>query len=145
MNRKMALGFAAFALVSVGAAWIAKAGTRYWDFRVSIDLTNRSAAGQMGGVRDNGDDISFIGCHTWGNNNSSYLQMVCQARDANGTYVSCWSAANNSWWGTSQYPAVLDQVRTIKGDSGIVFNWDANGNCTYLSVEQYSFHAPKVF
>ena len=67
------------------------------------------------------------------------------ARDANGTYVSCWSAANNSWWGTSQYPAVLDQVRTIKGDSGIVFNWDANGNSTYLSVEQYSFHAPKVF
>jgi hypothetical protein len=145
MNRKIAIGVAAFVLLSVGAAWKAKAGWRYTNYAVTVDLTNKSASGQMGGSRDNPDDTSYIGCHTWGVNSGSYVNMRCQARDAYGNYATCWSGANNSWWGTTSYPAVLDLARTISGDPVIWFQWDSNGNCTFLQVEQYSWNAPKLY
>ena len=145
MNRRIALGAAAFVLVSIGAAWKAKAGWRYANYDITIDWANKSASGQMGGVRDNGDYTSYIGCHMWGQNSGSYVNMRCQARDVYGNYVTCWYGANNSWWGTVSYPAVLDLARTISGDPVIWFAWDDKGNCTYLQVEQYSWNAPKQF
>jgi hypothetical protein len=138
--RKIAAIAAVAALL--GGVVVARAGLKYSGDQVTIDLTNRIAAGQVGAVRSNADGTSFIGCQTegWdGTFAAGYRKITCHARDASGTWVSCWNGG-----GQSGAPnAAVFVAEQVKGDVYLAFGWDTVGHCTYVRVENYSHMMPK--
>jgi hypothetical protein len=128
----------------LGSVAAARAGYKYWNDQVTVDIPNRIAGGQVGAVRNNNDSTSYIGCQTEGWDSSSgfaagYRKIVCQARDANGTYASCWNGGGQS----GAPSAIVTVSEEVKGDAYVVFAWDASGMCSYVRVENYSQHAAK--
>jgi hypothetical protein len=128
----------------LGSVVVARAGYKYANDQVSIDLTYRVAGGQVGAVRNNGDGISFIGCQTEGWDSSAfaagYRKITCSAKDANGTWVSCWNGGGQSGAPSS----IVTVAEQAKGDAYLAFGWDAAGYCTYIRVENYSHFVPKA-
>ena len=127
-------------LAVLGVALAAQAGWRWTNYSVAVDTTNRTASGQVGGARDNSDNVSYIGCtvEAWVGTDGK-KKLTCQARDSAGRTASCYV------YSFKNYPvAAVEVSQAINGDSYLVFSWDSGGICQYLSVENYSWHAPKV-
>jgi hypothetical protein len=89
---------------------------------VVISDTYGWAYGDAGHVYGTGDRTQDIGCEVSGT--SGY----CSAHDLNGVYRSC-SSSEDRW---------LRTMASVKGDSYVVFYWDANGHCTYVGVQNDS-------
>jgi len=94
---------------------------------VLISDENRLANGDLGYVHSAGGGAEFLGC-------TVHLdQGFCIARNANGVTRSC----------TTTDSRKVDTMRSLNGDSYLLFRWDASGVCTYLVVENFSSKAPK--
>jgi hypothetical protein len=127
----------------LGSVVVARAGYKYANDQVTVDLTNHIAGGQVGAVRNNADGTSFIGCQSEGwespDKAANYRKIFCSARNANGTYASCWNGGGQSGANGS----IVTLAEQAKGDAYLVFAWDTNGMCNYIRVENYSQHMPK--
>jgi len=89
---------------------------------VAISDTYGWAYGDAGHVYASSDRKQYITCEVRGTNGS------CYAMDLNGVYRQCYSS-DAKWVRT---------MAAVKGDSYIVFYWDANGSCTYVGVQNDS-------
>ncbi len=95
--------------------------------QVYISDAARTANGQLGYVRNTADTVQYIGCTVQGDVGS------CTVRNRDGLTRSC-SSTETRW---------VHTMRALKSDSYLQFNWDANGKCTYVSVNTDSTSAPK--
>lgn len=89
---------------------------------VTISDTYGWAYGDSGHVYATSDRRQYITCEVRGANGS------CYAMDANGVFRQCYSS--EARW--------VRTMSAVKGDSYIVFYWDANGTCTYIGVQNDS-------
>jgi hypothetical protein len=85
------------------------------------------ATGHLGYVRNTPDQVQYIGCQV------STTLGSCYAVNSAGFAASC----------STTDPATLELIRSLKGDSGLYFRWDANGNCMSILVRNDSMVAPK--
>ncbi|PTL75515.1 hypothetical protein [Vitiosangium sp. GDMCC 1.1324] len=122
------LGCAVAAILAGSAAW---AGSKY-GYPVFIDLTQKKAYGTLGAARNSTDAVQLISCDAHAYKDGT-RRMSCSAKNTSGTYVYC----------TSTVAGLVDSARSISGDSFIYFEWDTNGECTYLGVGHSSEYAPK--
>ena len=113
--------------VTVISAWAGYKG----NFPVYVNTSSRVAGGALSSARNSADTIQSLGCAVWSLPGTRYAQ--CYAEDASGTYVSCMTTD----------ASMIATASTVTGDSTLDFDWDVNHNCTYLSVEQQSYVAPK--
>jgi GTP cyclohydrolase III len=130
------MGVAAVMALSA-AAW---AGSKI-NSQVTITVTGATgtASGSMGAVRNSSDTVQNIGCAVNTNYNGTLpgaysSSIYCSARDAAGVTVGC----------LATHPDFIAVVHSITSDSSILFKWDANGDCTLLTVSTYSYYAPKA-
>jgi hypothetical protein len=110
-----------------GTAW---AGLR-WGTEVVIDMVNRRAEGTIATVRASNDAVQSIGCvvrTTLG----APASVTCYATDSSGRSLQC----------NVTQASFAQAVGAMTSNSNIVFKWDAQGTCTYLSIENYSTNAP---
>jgi len=126
MKKKAVLVFASVVLFG-SWAW---AGYQQHVF-VGVYKSQRQAYGELGTARNSPNSIEYIACFIIWDGTTKYAQ--CQARDGSGTYATCLSTS----------AAFVQVAASVQGDSMIVFNWDANGDCTYISVENGSDNDPK--
>jgi hypothetical protein len=89
---------------------------------VIISDTYGWAYGDAGHVYRTSDRTQEITCSANGASGS------CYARDLNGVFRSCYSS--EARW--------VRAMSALKGDSYVVFYWDANGYCTYVGVQNDS-------
>jgi hypothetical protein len=115
---------AAMAMTVIAATAVAGSTTT----QVVVISTSKSFAyGDLGFVRNTWDAVQSIGCKytaTWG---------ACFATESTGLYKSC----------VTTDPALLEVMRSINGDSWLMFHWTADGNCSAVEVQQASVSAPK--
>jgi hypothetical protein len=102
----------------------ALAGTKV-NAPVVVETTD--AHGSLGSARDSADGVQWIACVTY------ETIGFCGAQDAAGTMKGC----------TFTDPNLLQQARSINGDSSIYFAWDSSGVCMTLKVWSGSYLAPK--
>lgn len=120
-----------------GVVALLLAGTSAWaglkkTTLVNIDTSARTAYGALGAARASSDVVQYIGCAVLTYSEGS-PSMVCNARNAAGTYVSCSSSA----------PSMVQTAASLSDGSAINFSWDEAGNCKYLFVENSSEHGTK--
>jgi hypothetical protein len=108
-------------------AW---AGAR-WGTEVTIDTANRRAEGTIANVRASNDIVQTIGCVVRANSGAP-AEARCYATNSSGLAVQCGSTE----------PGFVQAVGAMTSNSNIIFKWDAQGTCTYLSIENYSTNAP---
>jgi hypothetical protein len=101
--------------------------------QITSTATVTAATGYLGSVRNSADAKEYIACQVDARPNVA-LQATCYAASAAGTYAQCFSSD----------PGIVSAALSIKGDSFINFNADANAKCTYLRVDNASYDAPKV-
>jgi len=118
-----ALGFAGALLASTAAL----AGYRH-TLEVGIDDVGRVAWGDLGYVFNTSDRTQYMGCYNSGTSGT------CYARDRTGLTRTC-STSN---------AGMLAVIRSLSGDSYLLFYWDASGNCTSVDVHNGSNTAPKT-
>ena len=135
MRASLIVVSAGLAALSLAAAGMAVAGAKF-DDPVSINLSNKYAMGSLGSARNSSGTTQAIGCSVdgWVYNGTGYSSVSCSAQDSNGNYASCY---------TSNSDTMARAVTGMTGDSGIYFQWDANGACTYISSDNRSYWAPK--
>ena len=98
---------------------------------VVISTASRFVNADLGYVRNTGDTTQYIGCEVWAS--GSTPSAYCFARDAAGTYVSCYTTN-----------AVLVNVAAaLKPDDYLYFSWDTSGNCNFIEQATASYTAPK--
>lgn len=95
---------------------------------VIINTAGRYAQGALGSARDAADDNQSIGCVI-----RESGVVSCSARSATNVVLSC----------GSNDPLYRAAAQSLNGDSRLYFSADAEGNCTSLVVENYSFWLPK--
>lgn len=115
---------AAAGLIAVAAT--ASAGLR-WGYQVSISDTSRYALGDLSATRGTADGVQYIGCYHNTSNNGS-----CYATNAAGLSRSC-STSN---------PAHLAVIRSIASESYLYFQWNTDGTCNYILVDNGSRFKP---
>jgi hypothetical protein len=116
------LGFAAALLAST----VALAGFRSAQ-QVLIFDAGRFANGDLGYVSNTTDTTQYIGCE----NLSGF--GYCYAKDPNGLSRSC----------STSDPNLLAVIRSLNGDSYLIFWWDTSGHCTSIEVDNGSYGVPK--
>jgi hypothetical protein len=130
-------------MVSVVALLAASSGVATAGQKISspvqVNLSGRSAAGSVGTARNSLDTTQYIGCQMWSFGDSTGATIYCFARTAPtataaSTYAQC--IAGNS-------PSMASVVDAMGPASQIVFEWDANGNCTYIAADNSSSWEPK--
>ena len=114
--RRIVLTLAAAALSASAVAGMKSASD------VIISDTYGWAYGDAGHVYASSDRTQHINCEVRGSNGS------CFAQDVNGTYRQCYTT--EARW--------LRTMAAVKGDSYILFYWDANNRCTYVGVQNDS-------
>jgi hypothetical protein len=125
MNKLAIIGLSVAAALAVQSA---NAGLHYSG---SITASRYGAYGQVRAARQSGDDNQFIGCAAYGTTNSSATTYVaCSASDAAGNTSYC------ATYGPSFY--VWQAAMAVNEASSIIFNVDANYNCTYIYVSNNS-------
>jgi hypothetical protein len=77
--------------------------------------------------------VQYIGCRISTSSSGTGATVYCAAQDANGVKGQCSSSSQN----------FVQLMSTLHSDSILSFNWDANGVCTVMSVENWSSNAPK--
>ena len=100
-----------------------------------VYIGTNMAAGSLGTARNGTDALQYMECFTMTTvgATATTTSLACYARDIAGKSVAC--------YGTN--PALVAQVRALKGDSFLQFSWDANGQCTQIWVNDSSGYAPK--
>jgi hypothetical protein len=125
--RSMAIVFAlALFVPSLAGAGYKQAGT------VTIDYSQRIASGSLGGTRNSTNAYEYLDCGVY--QDLGYpATATCHAQDA----------AGNRVWCTTTNSGLVDQVKSIKGDSHVSFGWNTTNGCTSIGVSNGSQHAPK--
>jgi len=115
----------------VALAAIALTGTAVAGFQtgapVTINDAGRYANGTLGYIHNSASPLEYMGCSTFQH------QGYCTARDANGLTRSC----------SSIDARMVNTMRALNGDSYLYFEWDGDGNCVYIIVENISSTLPK--
>jgi hypothetical protein len=99
---------------------------------VMISTAMSTAVGAVGAARNSSDNYSSIECSVTVSS-SSAPSVHCTATNAANTTVSC----------SSSSPQFVSIASAVKGDSYIMFAWDSQGQCTWLSVANGSAYEPK--
>jgi hypothetical protein len=128
MMRKTMIGVV---LGVLGLAAAAQAGMKI-AYPLNVDVAGRTAQGAIGSIRNSSDTVSYLQCTVYGVLGQA-PRGVCSAYDGT-NYATC-DTAN---------AALINQIYAIKGDSFVIFSYDANGYCTIIDVGQNSFAAPKA-
>ena len=105
-------------------------------FPVDVDLTARSAEGDMVTARYAGKENEFIGCGIRKFDDGAGGATAfgfCQAEDADGERGSC-NTFNED---------LLDAISSSASFSFVTFNWDENGTCTRIGFSNQSLYLPK--
>jgi hypothetical protein len=102
---------------------------------VDINTTARWAHGSIGSARNSSSGLEYIGCSTYYSTLGGSLSTFCQARMAGSSPPIGTCTTTNS--------TLVEQGRSINGDSYIEFEWDASGQCTSIMVDNFSNYAPK--
>jgi hypothetical protein len=97
---------------------------------VIIDASHL-ANGDLGFVYNSADRAQYIGCYSY--DTSAGSAGVCFAQNTAGIYRSCYTPDAN----------MVATIRSLGTDSYLIFNWGANGLCTFVEVENDSTTAPK--
>lgn len=95
---------------------------------VEVDLTNRSAVGDMWSARYGDPSESFIGCGVVSVQGGAQFAF-CQARDVQGDFIFC--AIND--------PDLIESVKAITSDAVLRFQWNENDECTVVNVSTNSY------
>jgi len=119
------LATAAAALLCVLIAPTASAGAR-WQYPVTLNDTSRYAVGTMTDTRGSADNQQAIGCY----HNST--TGACYATTAAGVSRTC----------TTSNPALISVIRSISAESYIYFQWNTDGTCSYVLIENSSRFKP---
>ena len=123
-SRTLIATLAGVGLIAVAAT--AAAGLR-WGYQVSISDTSRYALGDLSATRGTADGVQYIGCYHNSVNNGS-----CYATNAAGLNRSC-STING---------AHLTVIRSITPESYVYFQWNVDGSCNYILVDNGSRFKP---
>lgn len=115
----------AAALACALAAPFAHAGAR-WVYQVWISDASRYAVGTMTDARGSADGNQAIGCY------HNTTNGACYATNAAGLSRTC----------TTNNPALLNVIRTISAESYIYFQWNTDGTCSYVLIENSSRFKP---
>jgi hypothetical protein len=91
------------------------------------------ANGGMGAARNSKDSNQNIGCYV-STNGPGHTAGYCWARNAQGQHAGC------KWFDNLIYERI---VGSMTSDSFIHFNWDANYDCTRITVQNASAYEPK--
>lgn len=117
------------AAVTASAAWAGEKAAPV----VLVDTVNHVASGSLGTARNVATTYSMVGC--WVNASSTGSPNgYCAARNSAAVTGVC----------TTTSPELIEQIRTISGDSFIRFYWDESGYCTSILVSNYSSFEPKA-
>ncbi len=117
------------ALVALGAGGVVWAGSSTgYDVDVTIDTTQRIAAGSLSGARDSAWGTQDIGC-----GRSSDGWISCLAIDDNGNYLRCTSNDYVYW----------ELAGSLSAASFLWFECDSSNGLTYMSVDNASRNLPK--
>lgn len=119
---KIALGLA-LALFATGPAF---AGARVGPYTVTINDASRIAYGAFADARATADTQQWIGCYYNASSGS------CAATNAAGTSRTC----------TTTNAALLEVIRTLTPESYVYFQWNTDGTCSYVLVENSSRFKP---
>lgn len=115
---------AMFAVLAAAAA-TAYAGTRA-QVQVQVNTTSRYAYGAMADARGSADPYQQISCNTNSNSGSCYLV------NSTGVSGSCYTTN----------PTFIDLIRSISAESYVYIQWNADGTCNYVLVQNASFMKP---
>lgn len=115
-----------FALVLVAlAAGTATAGQRFV-YPVNVNDASRFANGAVADARGSADTQQSIGCYT------NQYTASCFATTATGLSRSC-STGN---------AGLIEMARSVGPESYIYFQWNTDGTCNYILVENSSRFKP---
>lgn len=95
---------------------------------VLVQSEYRYAFGSMSSARDSADSTQYIGCNMYS------TLAVCYAENASGTFGMC----------STSDPAMMTLARSLDSGSWLSFDWDANGTCTDIQVNNFSFYGNKA-
>ncbi|MBD2255592.1 hypothetical protein [Nostoc parmelioides] len=98
---------------------------------LTISTQSRKASGALGTVRNSSNNVDYIGCGVFNSGNSVLIK--CTARNS-ATLVTCLGSG----------PALLPVVQSLNSDSYLSFSWDELGQCTSISVSNFSSYEPKL-
>ena len=122
----------AVAVVGVLSLAVTKARAGYlWGSTVQINAADRSVQGTLSNVRSSQDDLQFISCAVRASAGSPAF-VECYARDSTGARAYC----------SSTEPGMVQAGSAVKTNSHIIFRWNTNGSCAYISSETSSSFAP---
>lgn len=125
MKLRTLVAAAAVAAAMLSTATIAIAGSR-WVYQVGINDASRFAVGTMTDARGSSDNVQTIGCY----HNSGTAS--CYATNSAGLSRSC----------TTANAALIDVIRSISSESYLYFQWNADGTCNYVFVDNGSRWKP---
>ena len=127
MKTKHVILAAALILVSS----VASAGL-YQPQELILDMTNRTASGDMLTVRNSANPTEFIGCGI--RHVSGFATGFCQAgfSQVDGEFFTCFT----------DDPSLLEAIRALDDFSYIIFRWDVDGKCTSIGNSTQSFYLP---
>lgn len=106
------------------------------DFNVTIDLTERTAMGNMKTARFSADAEEFIDCGTRTARNPDgtiFYWSFCQAG---------LSTSEENAFCFTQDIELINQIRSMSTYSFVTFRWDESGECTYVGQSTQSFYIP---
>lgn len=131
MTKHLVLG-----LLGVGVlAGVGHAGLK-GSYPVSINLPFRLALGGLATARASVSSNTHIGCYSsvqsFPGGNTYY--GFCQARDDAGVNAMC----------STSDPELVLQMGRLQGDGRVQFDWDTNGTCIRIILQQSSTQAPKA-
>jgi predicted secreted Zn-dependent protease len=131
MNKlRVALSLGALGLVAAAAVPMAVhagyvANQNVWHYNI---IGNKGTTGIVRTARYSGDTRQNIGCTTYKNSNG-VMGGSCIGGDSNALYNSCHTTD----------PQMIYVMQSIGSTSYITFEYDANGACTSVSVNNNSF------
>jgi hypothetical protein len=111
-------------------------GTAAWagmksGYAVVVDTVNHEVRGAIGTTRNSAGSSEYMGCYAQIDNSAK--SMSCFARDAAGTYVTCFSSD----------PELVTMARAVTSDSFVVWRYTGS-SCTFLKVLNASYIDPKA-
>jgi hypothetical protein len=130
MSKRLPVLLLSGLLCLAGGSNLATAGER---LPSEVVVAAGGAHGSFGSVRNSSDADQFIYCSVAGYANGS-SNATCGAGDPAGNYGYC--VTSNS--------ILVQAAAGLRGDSYLLFQWNANGECTVISTSNGSWGAPKA-
>jgi hypothetical protein len=136
MRNRTKVTIVAVAALCVGGTLLgkARAGLNYTQPVVVHRWPDGSgeAYGALGDARSSADSTQYIGCSVYAA--AGYTTGDCYGRDSSG-----------NWFGCSTLQSSFVQVAaSIGGASSLRVAWNTGGDCTDLTVYNYSYNTPMV-